>query len=69
MKHIRLVLGIIGVATATLAAMAQAPASPAPNAPQAQAPRASSDCPPRRLRAAVKVAAVVSRRLYRGRRR
>ena len=39
MKNIRLVLGIIGVATATIAAMAQAP-SPAPNAPQAQAPAA-----------------------------
>src|SRR6187399_2370070 len=41
MKHIRLVLGIIGVATATIAAaMAQAPPSPALNAPQAQAPAA-----------------------------
>ena len=37
MKHIRLVLGIIGIATFTIAAMAQAPA---PNAPPAQAPAA-----------------------------
>ena len=40
MKFLRLVLGTIGVATATLAAMAQAPPSPAPNAPQAQTPTA-----------------------------
>src|SRR4051812_38843514 len=40
MKHIRLVLGIIGVVTATIAAMAQAPVAPAPTAPQGQTPTA-----------------------------
>src|SRR6266498_853306 len=40
MKHIRLVLGILGVATATIVAMAQAPAAPVPNAPPAQGPTA-----------------------------
>src|SRR6187401_856324 len=34
MNHNRLVLGIIGVATAGIAAMAQAPTAPAPNVPQ-----------------------------------
>src|SRR5687767_4942874 len=47
MKHIRLVLGIIGIATATMAAVAeQAPAQQAPAQPPAAAPQTQKPAPP-----------------------